>query len=154
MGRKLQRFELFYLLTVIFILVIGILHFVLLMKKVDRELNISFVLVTLPALIAYGFGAALFSQISIYWLFEVPGRRPKKSLKFGLGFAALFVLAIGSLITQLMLALKFDLIKNNYTFTHALLPVLIAFAISSIIFIVNLYVGAGLAFPFFNMRSK
>lgn len=156
----MKNYEVFYLLTVIFILAAGILHFVLLILKVERELNISFMIVTLPALIAYGLGTVLFFQISMYWFFysrnsDLRSRRKANWVRMpkvqrGLGFFALFVLTLGSLITQLMLALKFDLIKK-YTFTESLLPVLLAFGISSVIFIIAVYTG-GLSIPFFVAR--
>lgn len=145
-AKKLRAFKLFYLAATIFILIAGTLHFLLMILKAEGGLDTSFLVVTLPALIAYGLGIALFSQFSLYWWIV------RSNFKVSMGISLLLILNTGSLITQLMLALRFDTVKNN-TFTQSLLPVVIAFVISSILFIINLYVGAKLAFPFLTRRN-
>ena len=138
-----RAFDLFYLVVTFVILAAGVSHFLLVILKSERDLEISFLLVASPALIAYGLGVVLFSQISLYqWIVE-------RNLKVGLAFAVLALMSTGSLISQLSLALRFDLIRST-SYTRALLPVVVAFAVASGLFIFNLYVGARLRFPFFS----
>ncbi len=109
----------------------AVAHFVLLIIKTDRNGNLTYHQVAIPAIIIYGLGVGFFLLLSILWCFI------KKQITVALAYLAMATLTIGSLWTQILLARKFDL-KDHISYTHALLPITIAIVVSAVIFVFGL----------------
>ena len=123
-----------YSLIVIFVVTAAIIHFILLILKSDRNADFSYHVVAAPAFVVYGLGTFFLGSLSVLWFLV------KQHFVYGFGFLAMAVLTGGSLVTQILLARKFDF-TENITYLKALLPVTIAFFISGILFLTGIYMS-------------
>jgi len=110
----------------------AVTHFILLIIKTDRNGDLTYHQVAIPAIIIYGLGSGFFVLLSFVWCCM------KKQITIALAYLAMAALLIGSLWTQILLAQKFDLLKH-ISYTEALLPVTIAFVVSASIFVLGLF---------------
>ncbi len=121
-----------YVLIIVIVVSAAVAHFVLLILKTDKNVDISYHVVAAPALVAYGVGTVFLLVWSLLWFVL------RRNLARGLGFLAMAVLAAGTFWTTLALARKFDFV-SSITFLEALLPATIALAIAGSLFLGSIF---------------
>ncbi len=119
-----------YAIVVLLVVIAAVIHFTLLIIKTDRDGDLTYHQVIIPAVIAYGIGTIALFVWGLLWI--VVRRLPR-----GFGFLAMAVLTGGSLWTQILLARKFDL-ELDISYLEALLPVTIAIVLSGLLFVIGI----------------
>lgn len=121
-------FRAFFILSII---IAFITHFILLIIKVDRQAELSYLNICIPALYAYS-GIILWA---IYWFFINFLLYPNKAFVSMLYLALLFV-SVGSMVSQVLLAQKFDY-TIDISYWQALFPFMFFVFLGGIMFLLT-----------------
>ena len=122
----------FFLAVVVLITVAFVASFFLISLKADDNSTYTYHSTSIPLFIVYAFFAAGFLGLSIAYL--VAGGREGRRVKYvaASGFFALFLVSAGALVTQILLARKFDVLSQRIAYLEAFLPVTVGFLLAGV----------------------
>ncbi len=125
-------------ITWLIILITGVTTtMILLMFKTDRNAGFSYHIVSLPLFAAYSILSLGFFIIFLSYLFTTNVQKTSSNL-MAVAYFALTILFIGTLLTFIFLARKFDF-KEHISYTQALLPVTIAYVLFGLLAFFTIY---------------
>jgi hypothetical protein len=124
-------YELLRSILLLPILLLLLAHFILLTVRLEHVSNLSLFIIEIPAIVAYGGGILIFLGLALFL--------PRISKHDRIMMAALVSLLLGSLISQLLIARKFE-IDFDLSWTGALLPFEIGVLVTSILVLAALIV--------------